>query len=529
MGHFDPERFAVYRPNLLVWNWACDIIVERFLDDIKFGVRPPPDWRKPDYTPPLPGSSNDEARLYDQLLRDGREDCFGTAGPGREDMVFSDDTKTTGFYAFNRSVKWTEVFAAGLERAVREAVDIAGGAEVREGSEESSAKSQAEKAKAWFMSSYPLLGALAASFKIIEDPLVCGRMEIHIAAVSAHLREIYINPAAGLMGLEYRFVIAHELLHAGLRHDVRHEWRDPYLWNVACDYVVNQWLVEMGVGEAPPGVLLDEQFKGLSAEAVYDRIVTDLRLFRKIATLRGIGLGDILPKEGPGGNSIAVDLDEFFRRSLGQGLSYHEEQGRGYLPAGLIEEIRALSHPPIPWDVELARWFDEFFSPLEKTRSYARPSRRQSSTPDIPRPAWFLSKAALDGRTFGVILDTSGSMSRSLLASALGAIASYASVREVPGVRVVFCDAGPYDQGYLRPEDIAGTVKVKGRGGTVLQPGIDLLENSDDFPETAPVLIITDGECENHLILYGREHAYLIPEGGKLPFVPKGKIFRVRE
>jgi hypothetical protein len=294
--------------------------------------------------------------------------------------------------------------------------------------------------------------------------------------------------------------------------------------------VINLWLSEMGVGDRPPSCLYDEQFKGLSAEAVYDRIVTDLRLFRKLATLRGVGLGDILPGgENWWTRGDGIDLDAFYRRGLGQGLSYHEEQGRGYLPAGLIEEIRALSHPPIPWDVELARWFDEQFTPIEKIHSYARPSRRQSSTPDIPRPNWAVSKAALDGRTFGVILDTSGSMDRSLLAAALGAIASYAAARDVPGARVIFCDAEAYDQGYMKPEDIAGSVKIKGRGGTVLQPGVDLLDKSEDFPKTAPLLIITDGYCDDRLILYGREHAYLIPEGRSLPFVPKGKVFRVRE
>ena len=120
-------------------------------------------------------------------------------------------------------------------------------------------------------------------------------------------------------------------------------------------------------------------------------------------------------------------------------------------------------------------------------------------------------------------------MQRPLLASALGAIAGYAVSRDVPGIRVVFCDAAAYDQGYLRPEDIAGTVKVRGRGGTVLQPGIDLLKNAEDFPQNAPLLIITDGYCEDHLLLYGREHAYLIPQGNKLPFAARGKIFRLRE
>ena len=82
-------------------------------------------------------------------------------------------------------------------------------------------------------------------------------------------------------------------------------------------------------------------------------------------------------------------------------------------------------------------------------------------------------------------------MDRALLAKALGAIASYSIAREVPAVRVVFCDAAVYDQGYMPPEAIAGRVRVRGRGGTVLQPGIDLLNQAKDFPKDAPLLVIT--------------------------------------
>ena len=126
-----------------------------------------------------------------------------------------------------------------------------------------------------------------------------------------------------------------------------------------------------------------------------------------------------------------------------------------------------------------------------------------------------------------MILDTSGSMARGLLASALGAVASYGAARDVPAARIIFCDAEAYDAGYMKPEDIAGTVKIKGRGGTVLQAGVDLLEKAEDFPKEAPLLIITDGYCDK-VLLYGREHAFLIPYGAQLPFVPKGKVFRMR-
>jgi predicted metal-dependent peptidase len=436
-------------------------------------------------------------------------------------------------YYGNKPPEWGKIFAQGLSAAVQSAVNIASGIQ-EDFKSEVKHLSLADRAKQWFISSYPLFGAIAANFKIVEDKAVCERLEVTTAAVSPSMSEIYINPNTRLSQDEMRFVMAHEFLHAALRHDVRQEWRDAYLWNVACDFVINLWLTEMRVGERPDGCLYDTEFKGMNAEAVYDRIVNDMRTYRKLATLRGIGLGDIIPNErvkggvgrGDGGNGD-VELDDFYRRALAQGLSYHQEQGRGYIPAGLIEEIRALAHPPIPWDVELAKWFDEYFIPIEKKRSYARPSRRQSSTPDIPRPNWVVTEAAYDGRTFGVVLDTSGSMERTLLATALGAIASYSAARDVPAARIVYCDAEAHDAGYMKPEDIAGTVKVKGRGGTVLQPGVDLLDNANNFPKEAPVLIITDGECDR-IILRGREHAYLIPYGATLPFVPKGKVFRIR-
>jgi predicted metal-dependent peptidase len=350
-------------------------------------------------------------------------------------------------------------------------------------------------------------------------------MQISVAAVDDELREIYINPAATLDWQEMRFVMAHEMLHAGLRHGCRQQGRDAYLWNVACDYVINGWLVEMGLGALPQfGGLYDPQLKGLSAESIYDRIVHDLRRYRKLATLRGVGLGDILERRAVSGELNGESLDDFYRRCLAQGLVYHCSCGRGDLPAGLVEEIQALGQPPIPWDVALARWFDHHFPPLEKVRTFARPSRRQSSTPDIPRPS-YVPPPGDPERTFGVILDTSGSMDRRLLAKALGAISSYSQSRDVGYVRVVFCDAAPYDQGYLSPEDIAGRVQVKGRGGTVLQPAIDLLERAEDFPKEGPLLIISDGWCDRLHIR--REHAFLLPEGSSLPFAPRGEVFRI--
>ena len=129
----------------------------------------------------------------------------------------------------------------------------------------------------------------------------------------------------------------------------------------------------------------------------------------------------------------------------------------------------------------------------------------------------------MHSRTFGVVLDTSGSMDRRLLGRALGAIASYAVARDVPAVRVVYCDAQAYDNGWMHPFDIAGRVRVRGRGGTVLQPGIDLLQDAADFPRDGPILIITDAWIDR--VRIKRDHAFLIPAGAVLPFPARGPVF----
>ncbi len=116
-------------------------------------------------------------------------------------------------------------------------------------------------------------------------------------------------------------------------------------------------------------------------------------------------------------------------------------------------------------------------------------------------------------------------MNRQLLGESLGAIAGYCESRDIFRARVVFCDATAYDAGYMRPEEIAGRVTIRGRGCTILQPGIDLLERSETFPKDGPILIITDGYCDHFRTR--RDHAILIPEGRSLAFPPQGKIFRL--
>ncbi|MGW3992858.1 vWA domain-containing protein [Amycolatopsis sp. NPDC004772] len=539
LGHLDEDRLAEAeavtpgREVDPVYAAACCVAVHRFAEAVRVGTAVLD-------LPELPGT--EEAALTRAWRETGVPAPFADLGTGRPCLVLGEPMSRWQRQYQGKPTPWTERFARGLIASATEAMERA--ADARGRTRHRRATGEWDRALSWFVSSFPLLGAVAAGFTLVVDAEVVRAWDISLAAVDAEHGEIYVNPAADLTAEEWRFVLAHEMLHAALRHDRRALGREPYLWNVACDYVVNGWLVAMGVGELPHGSLHDQQLTGMSAESVYDTLTTDIRRARKLVTLGSREAGDVLgdwlsapdavrrrssrrdARPAPWDDRTrGVDLDEFYRRALTQGLEYHRAQGRGLLPAGLEQEIRALDHPPLPWDAQLARWFDEHVRVELPVRSYARASRRQSSTPDIPRPGR-VRPDRLDRRvTFGVVLDTSGSMNAELLGKALGAIASYALARDVPAARVVFCDAVAYDAGYLAVEDIAGRVKVRGRGGTILQPGVDLLQRAADFPADGPILIITDAQCDH--VRPRREHAYLVPRGARLPFAARGPVFRV--
>lgn len=533
-GHYDLEKVPGYYEedadgrkvkkaafNKKIWNIACDIYVDKFLSDIRFG-----EPLKASPVGVIPQNvMDDEIKIYEYLLSigwDENDQSYGVGDSHNMDMVGLDSPieYKKDRWGKQEKNKFADDFAYYLAESVTRTIN--------EAADHYIADSKGRKIANWFVNNFPLLGALAASFTIIEDSELCRRYDISIAAVDPYEGEIYLNTSKRLSEEEWKFVMAHEFLHAALLHHRRSAGKDPYLWNIATDYVINGWLFEMQVGVMPEGVLFDSGLKNKSADEIYDIICSDIRTFMSKNTFRGDGKGDILKRAGtgvsiPGANGVS--LDEFYRNALSQGLEYEQsKRGRGFIPAGLVEEIRAFAVPPVPWDVKLAEWFNRHIRPLEKHRSYAHPSRRQSCTPDIPRARYVVTESADASRTFGVVIDTSGSMTPEDIGKALGAVASYASARDVPAARVVFCDARAYDVGYMAPDEIAGKVKVVGRGGTKLQPGIDLIQHAEDFPKDGPILIITDGGIENHLDIK-REHAYILPYGCRLPFKARGDVF----
>ena len=204
--------------------------------------------------------TRDEETLYNQFLQNGVDSRYtGWSVGGTEHLRYH--FLEEGF-RWGGKVEWGDLLGRGIVQAVSSAIDVVSGHAESLG-ESKGRLTEAQRANNWFLDSYPLLGSLAADFALIEDSILCKRLDISIAAIDIVHKEIYINPAAGLSYEECKFVLAHEYLHAGLCHHERRQGRDPSFWNVACDYVINDWLIEMGVGEFPKvGGLLRSRTKG---------------------------------------------------------------------------------------------------------------------------------------------------------------------------------------------------------------------------------------------------------------------------
>jgi hypothetical protein len=242
--HPDPRRREP------LYSIACSVLAYDFLDAVGCGLRPAE--LQPSEAVSLGHDLNailralsEDARLMSQLA------CLNLNGQASSSFTFSGDMPPI---SDRERQGRNDAIATAIRASVVQAIDKAG--QVANPIIRKNPNSFAERARSWFIASYPLLASLAAGFEIIEDEAICKSFDIAIAAVDSELSRVYVNPLFPWTYEGMKFVMAHELLHVGLRHEPRRQGRDPFLWNVACDYVINGWLVSMGVGTMPTSDLL---------------------------------------------------------------------------------------------------------------------------------------------------------------------------------------------------------------------------------------------------------------------------------
>ncbi|OJV40423.1 MAG: hypothetical protein BGO25_03270 [Acidobacteriales bacterium 59-55] len=201
---------------------------------------------------------------------------------------------------------------------------------------------------------------------------------------------LFYNPqfVMELTAAELVGVLAHEVLHPALQHHLRRRTRCPNRWNRACDYAINLLVLDAGLS-LPKGGLVDEQYRGMSAEEIYNLLegsesegpngspLPMNNSTEKDGELQAPrtpgGFGQVLdaptPEENEGKGAEEQSAEWNVAVSRAQTIS----KLAGKLPAGVARSLESAAEACVDWRALLRRaWSDSTPSDY----SWMRPNRR---------------------------------------------------------------------------------------------------------------------------------------------------------
>ena len=415
------------------------------------------------------------------------------------------------------------------------------------------------KARARLLVRAPFLGSIALGLAWVDAP--------DIGTMATDGRSIWFNLAwCEAQGIEKTMgVIAHEVLHVVNKHHLRRGERQPKLWNIAADLLINRLLTDDKY--VLPDKLLfdhDRRYAGLPTETIYARL-----LEAQPAQQQSEGDAAEQPGSGgqhpPSGTSQPTMPEQRKRQGASSKTSVgHNEPGREgrIAPAEDWGEVRDLTtetgKPLSPSErcradhdidvrirqaaagakragklssalgelVEVATnrvdWRDHlrmvFDGTLRGDISWVRPNRRFIQH-GLYLPGWRRTGA---GRV-AFVLDTSGSISAAELALYTAGVLGILEETGPEEIALIQCDADVRRVDYLQPGDSFDRIEVIGRGGTRFQPALDWISESGFAPNV--VVYATDLVCSDQPRDPGPPVIWLTPTRGRT--VPFGEIVEV--
>lgn len=213
-----------------------------------------------------------------------------------------------------------------------------------------------------------------------------------------------INPKFfyGLSKEERLFVVLHELWHVAKLHSIRRESRDPRLWNIACDYHINNLLLKENYSSFKITVskdyFKDEKFKDLSEEEIYEELLKQYP--------------NGLPDNEHSKSTLSGDLEELDQEEKSKAIAKVMEATQTAkamgcdVGSGVTSLLSRFIKPSINWKKVLYKYMTAL---LDKSDySWRKPNRRFS---DMYLP----SRVESDGRLTHLVyfLDVSGSITES--------------------------------------------------------------------------------------------------------------------
>ncbi len=360
----------------------------------------------------------------------------------------------------------------------------------------------------------PFIGQIALRLEIVDASKWCKT-----AAVDG--RRLYYNRQfiINLKPKELLFLIGHEVLHCVYDHLGRTGHRDPKIFNMANDYLVNYTLVQENVGEMPTGGLYDKAYTDeMTSEEIYDLLMEN-KVTVKMTLDEHLDLGGMESDEkkdgqgepgegneggnqpgGGGGEEFEVniigkdgppklsddDLQKIRNEIRAEVIRTAQGLGAGKVPAGIRRLIDDLVDPKMDWRALLDA---HIRSSVKDDYSWMRLGRRSWGSGFI-----------LPGQDFqntidiSIAIDASGSLSDEMLRDITS---------EVKGIMETFGDfkirmwafdtQAPYNYTEFGPENLHEIEQWQpgGGGGTMFEANWDFMKKEGIEP--ARFVMFTDG------------------------------------
>jgi predicted metal-dependent peptidase len=329
------------------------------------------------------------------------------------------------------------------------------------------------KAKALLILDHPFFGTAVS-----RRPIKYGD-EVPTAGMSA-TGQMMLNPAwvEPLTVKNIMFLMAHEAMHYMLAHALRRKHRNHNAWNVACDKVINDTLIDANVGDFIDGGVTLADGRNYASEELYDENDDDIGN-------GGIGydVGDIVDENGqPLDESQIHQLEVQAKIDTIQSAKVAKQSGK--LPASIERIVDEMVTVITPWHEKLERYMT---SKVKDGYSWRRPNRR------FVGQGLYLPGYDYVPRMGELVLavDTSGSLSGEELAYFNAHINRILETCLPEKVTVIYCD---YDIGGTQeytPDDLPITLKPVGGGGTSFKPVFDWLLTYEG--EVECLIYFTDG------------------------------------
>lgn len=356
-----------------------------------------------------------------------------------------------------------------------------------------------------------------------------AKLEVSLAIPTAATdgSRIFVNPQffATMSAAEQAGVLLHEVLHAALLHVPRRGSRDPQIWNIAADIVVNGIITDEGYA-LPEGGVHDATLKHFGVEEVYERLIDNATVIP--ANAADFDLLDGPPSDAEGSSSgqekdgpkkqgkkpVSAADESRWKHALEQAKILAKTSGQGKLPKGIAREMEQLHTPQIDWRSYLWRFM------VQSPSDFGGYDRRFISE------GLYLEVLEALQVNVCVAIDSSGSIGQrelSVLASEVKAITeSYPDVN----VTMYYADADVYGPYELSPD--APLPEPRGGGGTDFRPFFQEVDRRTRPREFTLAIYLTDGYGDFPELEPAVPTLWVVTPGGRaLDDFPFGETIRL--